>query len=103
MDPFAGSSTVDVGFSVRRNCCVRIQNCRGFRDFLAAASDFFRVNPYEQLYHEWYHYYYDLLFLALIYPLTVLPLGLAICLDLDSGGRHGPFMDAHGAVVASKG
>lgn len=49
-----------------------------FEIFLAAASDFFQgVNPYEQLYHEWYHYYYDLLFLALIYPLTVLPLGLA--------------------------
>jgi len=49
-----------------------------FEIFLAASSDFFLgANPYEELYHQWYHYYYDLLFLSLIYPLTWLPVSIA--------------------------
>jgi hypothetical protein len=46
--------------------------------FLFAAADLFDgINPYGQLYHDWFHYYYDLLFASLIYPLTLLPLRLA--------------------------
>jgi hypothetical protein len=58
-----------------------------FEIFIAASLDFFRgINPYAQVYHQWYHYYYDLLFLALIYPLAALPVGLAkflwiLCLE----------------------
>ena len=54
---------------------------------MAASRDFFDgINPYEQVYHQWYHYYYDLLFLGIIYPLTVVPVGLAkflwiLCLE----------------------
>lgn len=46
--------------------------------FLSASSDLFHgVNPYAQRYHTWYHYYYDLLFLWIIHPLTWLPARLA--------------------------
>lgn len=49
-----------------------------FHIFLEASKDLFQEeNIYANKYHEWYHYYYDLFFATLIYPLTYLPLYFA--------------------------
>lgn len=49
-----------------------------FDIFLTASGDLLSgKNPYAELYHRWYHYYYDLLFALLISPLTFIPLQAA--------------------------
>ena len=49
-----------------------------FDIFLSASNDLiYGKYPYAELYHTWYHYYYDLLFALLLSPLTLLPLPLA--------------------------
>lgn len=45
-----------------------------FDIFIAAARDWSNgLNPYTQLYHEWYHYFYDITFLSLISLFQALP------------------------------
>ena len=49
-----------------------------FEIFLAASADLFEgLNPYEQHYHQWYQYYYDLLFASVLYPLNFVSARLA--------------------------
>ena len=49
-----------------------------FHIFLSASGDLLSgKNPYAELYHTWYHYYYDLLFALLLSPLTFIPLQAA--------------------------
>lgn len=45
-----------------------------FKIFLDASQDLFKgKNIYFETYNEWYHYYYDLFFAIIIYPLSFLP------------------------------
>lgn len=49
-----------------------------FKIFLDASRDLFNgKNIYTVTYNEWYHYYYDLFFATIIYPLNFLPLFFA--------------------------
>jgi hypothetical protein len=49
-----------------------------FKLFLEASKDLFEgKNIYTETYNEWYHYYYDLFFAIIIYPLSFLPLYVA--------------------------
>lgn len=46
-----------------------------FKIFLDASTDLFNdKNIYKINYNEWYHYYYDLIFTIIIYPLHFLPI-----------------------------
>jgi hypothetical protein len=49
-----------------------------FKIFLDASQDFFKgKNIYIETYNEFFHYYYDLFFAIIIYPLSFLPLFFA--------------------------
>jgi hypothetical protein len=49
-----------------------------FHIYLQASNDIFKgENIYIKMYHEWFHYYYDSLFVIILYPFTFLPFYLA--------------------------
>lgn len=46
-----------------------------FHIFLEASGDLLNgENIYQNKYHDWYHYYYDVLFALVLYPLQAIPL-----------------------------
>ncbi len=62
-------------------CIYLLIEAKGTGDFfiyISASSDLFHnKNIYTELYEQWFHYYYSLLFAILIFPLSYLPLYFA--------------------------
>ncbi|MCB0479435.1 MAG: DUF2029 domain-containing protein [Crocinitomicaceae bacterium] len=57
---------------------VEAGNVGDFDIYLQASQDLFKgENIYGKHYHEWFHYYYDILFATVLYPFSFLPLYLA--------------------------